>query len=90
MLKYVALLRVDQPALWYQWTYRPTEHCYISPIVDDKIAAEKWLKDELKKYPDRRVNSSHTDRKYYIHTTIIAFDDKESKNFEKFLETWHI
>lgn len=85
MLKYVALLEVDQPALWSGWRQAPSARYFKSPIEEDKKKVEKWLRDEKKKYPNARVNSSLTDKKYFIHTAIIAFDDKESKNFETFL-----
>ena len=42
--------------------------------------------DEIKKYPDASVNSNKFDKEYALKTTIIAFDDIESENIERFLE----
>lgn len=85
MLKYVALMKVNQPQLWSQWHSTPTERYFKSPVDTDKTVVQKWLRDEKKKYPNARVNSNLADKKYSIYTTIIAFDDKESKNVEMFL-----
>lgn len=86
MLKYVALLKVDQPELWSVWHSGPTARYFKSPIETDKEKVEQWLRDELKKYPNARVNNSTADKKYIIYTTIIAFNEKESENVERFLE----
>lgn len=86
MLKYVALMMVDRPELWGRWTSGPTSQYFKSPIETDKKKVQKWLKDKIKEYPDARINGGTPNRKYYIRTTIIAFDDKESKNFEDFLD----
>ncbi len=88
MLKYVALLKVDEPALWSQWHSGPTARYFKSPIETDKKKVEQWLRDEKKKYPNARVNSSIADKKYIIYTTVIAFDEQESKNIETFLKAW--
>ena len=86
MLKYVALMKVDEPKLWSQWHSAPTARYFKSSIETDKKVVEKWLRDEKKKYPNARINNSRADKKYIIFTTIIAFDDKESKNVEMFLK----
>lgn len=86
MLKYVALLKTDEPERWSKWHSLPTARYFKSPIETDKKQVEDWLENELKKYPDARVNVSMTDRKYIIYTTIIAFDDQESENVENFLK----
>ena len=48
MLKYVALLKVDEPALWSQWHSGPTARYFKSPIETDKKKVEQWLRDEKK------------------------------------------
>lgn len=85
-MKYVALLTVDRPELWSRWTSGSTAQNYKSPIETDKKKVEKWLRDKLKEYPNARVNGGPADREYYIRTTVIAFDEKESKNFEDYLK----
>lgn len=85
-MKYVALLRVDKPELWGKWHSRSTAQYFKSPIEEEREKVEKWLMDEMEKYPDARVNDSNADRKYIIYNTIIAFEEKESENVEKFLE----
>ena len=86
MLKYVALMRVDKPELWTQWHSSPTERYFKSPVLTDKTLVENWLRDEMKKYPNARVNISRADKEYLIYTTIIAFNDEESENVEMFLD----
>ncbi len=88
MLKYVALLRVDKPKLWGEWHSGPTERYFKSSIEVDKEKVDKWLKDELKKYPNARINDTMADKDYIVHTSIIAFDEKESSNVETFLKMW--
>lgn len=88
MLKYVSILRVDQPKLWSQWHSGSTERYFKSPIETDKNKVEDWLKTELEKYPNARINENISDRDYFIHTSIIAFDDEKSNNIEGFLEKW--
>lgn len=85
-MKYVALLRVDKPELWGKWHSGSTAQYFKSPIEEEREKVEKWLMDEMEKYPDARVNDSNADRKYIIYNTIIAFEEKESENVEKFLE----
>lgn len=86
MLKYVALMRVDQPSFWSQWHSGPTARYYKSSIDTDKTVVEQWLRAELEKYPDARINERIADREYLIFTTLIAFDDAESTNVEVFLD----
>jgi len=85
MLKYIALMMVDRPQLWSQWHSGPTSQYYKSPVETNKKEVQKWLKDKLKEYPNANVNSSHINKEYYIRTTVIAFDDEETKDFEDFL-----
>lgn len=86
MMKYVALLNVDKPERWGHWHGGPTAQYYKSPIETDKRKAEKWLEEELKKYPDATINGGPANREFFIRTTVIAFDDNETKDFEGFLE----
>lgn len=86
MLKYLALLKVDQPQLWTSWHSGPTAHYFKSPIETDKAKVEKWLRTEEEKYPDARININQMDKKYLIWDTIIAFDEAESKNVEEFFK----
>lgn len=88
MLKYVALLKVDQPRLWSEWHSGSTERYFKSPIETDKEKVEAWQKEELKKYPNARINESIADKDYLIYTSIFAFDDEKSNNVEKFLNSW--
>ena len=81
MLKYVALMKVEYPTFCSQ-----VINHFKSPITDKK-SAEKWLSDELKKYPDASINK-HSCCNTTIYTAIIAFDDQESKNVEQFMENW--
>lgn len=85
-MKYIALMAVDRPELWCQWTSGPTVQYYKSPVEDEKKKAQDWLRETLKKYPNARVNGGPADKKYYIRTAIVAFDEKESKNFTDFLK----
>lgn len=86
MLKYVALMRVDQPSLWSKWHSGSTARYCKSEIETDKEKVEKWLKDELEKYSNARINESKADRDYLIYSTIIAFDENESRNVETFIK----
>lgn len=86
MLKYLALLKVDKPDEWGKWHSLPTAKYYKSSIEEEKKTVEKWIKKELKKYPNSRVNESKTDREFFINTGILAFDDEESEDINKFLE----
>lgn len=88
MLKYVALMEVDVPALWsgIYPMYNSTAQLFRSPIEEDREKVEQWLREQKKQYPNSRVNSTKCDKKYSIQTTIIAFDDKQSKRLEHFLE----
>ncbi len=86
MLKYVALMKVDRPALWSKWHTGSTAQYYKSEIETDKEKVEKWLKEELEKYPNARVNENISDREYLIRNTIIAFDENESENVEAFIK----
>lgn len=87
MLKYVAVLKVYKPDRSGKWRfYEPGPKYFISSIESEKSKVEKWLSDEIKKYPDANVNSDKFDKEYVLKTTIIAFDDKESENVERFLE----
>ena len=86
MLKYVALMRIDKPDLWCQWHSGSTACYFKSPIFESSLEAEKWLQENLEKYPNSTVNTKIANKKYYIFTTIIAFDDKESKNINTFLD----
>lgn len=88
MLKYVALLKVDLPKLWSVWHSYPTARYFRSSIETDKKQVEKWLEDEIKKYPGASVNTGIAYENYMIYTTIIAFDEHESENVQKFLEQW--
>ena len=88
MLKYVALLKVDRPKSWGQWHSGPTARYFKSSVETDKEIVEKWLQKELEKYPDARVNESIADKEYLIYTTVIAFDEQETKDLETFLESW--
>lgn len=88
MLKYVALLRVDQPKLWSRWHSGSTERYYKSSIEEEKNKVEEWLKKELTKYPNARINERIADKEYLIYTTILAFDEQESDNFLEFLNRW--
>ena len=85
MLKYVALMTVDQPEHWHQWHSGPTARNCKSPIDTDKAVVEAWLAAQLEKFPDARVNEKIADRKYFIQTAIIAFDDTESANLGDYL-----
>lgn len=88
MLKYVAIMKVDRPKLWSNWSTGGIKsyQYFKSPIETERDKVEKWLNDEKKKYPDSRINEEIADRAFIIDTTIIAFDDQESENIEKFLE----
>lgn len=86
MIKYIALLKVDNPEYWSQWHSSPTYMLYKSPISNDKKEVEKWLDDQLKNYPDARINISRADREYIIKKTLIAFDDEESEDVEYFIK----
>lgn len=88
MLKYVALLKMDQPRLWGQWHSGPTAKYFKSPIEIDKKKVEEWLDTEKEKYPNARINNSNADKDYIIYTTIIAFDENESENVNEFLKAW--
>ena len=86
MLKYVALLTVERPARWREWNSSISEKHYKSPIETEKSKVQMWLENELKKYPDASINSTNTSNEYFIHTAIIAFEDKESSNVEGFIK----
>ena len=85
MLKYVAIISVDKPALWSTWHSRPTNRLFTSPISDSKEDVQKWLDEKLEEYPDARINEARPDKEYYIQKTIIAFDEDESEDTEYFL-----
>lgn len=83
-MKYIAMLKVDQPESWTSHRFGPTASFFKSPILDDKKEAKEWLRKEKSKYKNARVNSNKTDKKYILFTTIIAFDEKTSENVDKF------
>ena len=81
MLKYVAFMKVDRPARWTEWCCGPTAQLFTSPIEKEKSKVEQWLEEELKRYPDASVNERFENKKYFIQTTIIAFNvEKSSEN----------
>ena len=88
MLKYVALMKVDKPDEWKKWHSLPTAKYYKSSIEEEKKTVEKWIKKELKKYPNSRVNERKADREFLIDTAILAFDDEESNNIDEFLKNY--
>lgn len=87
-MKYVALLSVDMPDFWYRWNSGSTVKYYRSNIFSNKKRAEKWIDEELKKYPNARINHNEADRTYIVYHSILAFDEKESARFENFLKRW--
>ena len=85
MKKIIALMKVDHPEFWNTWHSGSTASLIKSPVYSNKRDAENWLNEELKKYPDARINEKAADKKYFITTTIISFDNKGGMNFEAFL-----
>lgn len=83
-MKYIALLKVDQPAAWSSYRIGKTASIFTSPISSNKEEVQEWLKKEKSKYKNARINNNKADKKYIVFTTIIAFDEKESKNVETF------
>ena len=88
MFKYVAILRVEEPAKWDTWKNTKGK-IFRSPVDTSRRRVEFWLEKAKKKYPEDRVNvgGGLMERKYITYSTILAYDPRESENVEDLLDT---
>lgn len=86
MLKYLALIRVDKPENWGENNCWEHASCFKGPVCENKQEARDWLAKELEKYPDARVNEKKADKRYFIITSILAFDETKSENIKMMIQ----
>lgn len=77
MLKHVAIIQATNREMLGRWHAGATHRNYKSPICKDAKDAEKWLEENLQKYPEDE---------YFEEHAIIAFDEEASRNAEKMFE----